>query len=426
MPSEAALALPEPGTVSDDFFLARQPILSRDQLLVAFELLFRNGGSKNTADIADDASATASVISHAATLGMEQVVGTSLAFVNVDAVVLMSDFIRFLPNNRVILEILETVKATPTVVARMRELKALGFKFALDDVVAQSPDVAILLPLVDVIKIDLMGVDPGALPALVRTIKTPGKKLLAEKVETLEQFHVCMELGFEYFQGYYFARPVILTGKTIAPSQLAIIHLLELINSDADNKDIELAVKHDALVSLNLLRLVNSAASGARKRIDSIGQALMMLGRRQLQRWLQILLYTKPGGAVEFNSPLLQLATTRGKLMELLILELQPKQHPRAEVAFTVGIMSLMDTLFSIAMEEILGTVSVNDEVRDALIGRSGEFGFMLQLVEMLENPHKGPEIKAALEELGLSTMQLRDIQMNAFEWVNNMAKEAA
>ncbi len=271
-----------------------------------------------------------------------------------------------------------------------------------------------------------MGVDPGALPALVRTIKTPGKKLLAEKVETLEQFHVCMELGFEYFQGYYFARPVILTGKTIAPSQLAIIHLLELINSDADNKDIELAVKRDALVSLNLLRLVNSAASGVRNRIDSLGQALMVLGRRQLQRWLQILLYTKPGGAVEFNSPLLQLATTRGKLMELVYLQLQPKQHARAEVAFTVGIMSLMDTLFSIAMEEILGTVTVNDEVRAALLERQGEFGFMLDLVEMLENPHKGAEIKHALGALGLTTIQLRDIQMAAFEWVNNMAEEAA
>jgi EAL and modified HD-GYP domain-containing signal transduction protein len=424
MPSEAALAMPEPGTVSDDFFLARQPILSRDQLLVAFELLFRNGGNKATAEVTDDASATASVISHAATLGMEQVVGTSLAFVNVDAVVLMSDFIRFLPNNRVILEILETVKATPPVVARMQELKALGFKFALDDVISQSPDVAILMPLVDVIKIDLMGVAAGDLPALVRSLKTPGKKLLAEKVETLEQFHVCMELGFEYFQGYYFARPVILTGKKIAPSQLAIINLLELINSDAETKEIELAVKHDALISLNLLRLVNSAASGARNRIDSLGQALMMLGRRQLQRWLQILLYTKPGGAVEFNSPLLQLATTRGKLMELLMLELKPKEKARADVAFTVGIMSLMDTLFSIAMQEILGTVIVTDEVSDALLDRKGEFGAMLNLVEMLENPHKGPDIKASLEQLDLSVAQLRDIQMAAFEWVNNLAVE--
>jgi EAL and modified HD-GYP domain-containing signal transduction protein len=424
MSNASTAALAEPASVSDDFFLARQPILSRDQLLVAFELLFRNAGSGD-ANVTDDASATASVISHATQLGMEQVVGSSLAFVNVDAVVLMSDFIRFLPNDRVILEILETVKATPSVIARVQELKALGFKFALDDVISQSEDVQKLMPLVDVIKVDLMGVPAGELAALVRTIKTPGKKLLAEKVETIEEFQACMELGFEYFQGYYFARPVILTGKKIAPSQLSIIHLLDLINSDADNKDIELAVKRDALISLNLLRLVNSAASGVRNRIDSLGQALMILGRRQLQRWLQILLYTKPGGAVEFSSPLLQLATTRGKLLELMMAEMQPRQKARAEVAFTVGIMSLMDTLFSIEMTDILGTVVVTDEVRDALLERKGEFGAMLVLVEMLEQPHKGSEVKQMLADLELSVTQLRDIQLAAFEWVNNMAEEA-
>ncbi|MES2295428.1 MAG: EAL domain-containing protein [Pseudomonadota bacterium] len=423
MPHDTAVAGLDAVSVSDDFFLARQPILSRDQLLVAFELLFRNAGSGD-ANVTDDASATAAVISHASQLGMEHVVGQSLAFVNVDAVVLMSDFIRFLPNDRVILEILETVKATPSVIARMQELKALGFKFALDDVIAQSDDVQKLIPLVDVIKVDLKGVLPDALPALVRTIKGPGKKLLAEKVETIEEFQVCMDLGFDYFQGYYFARPVILTGKKIAPSQLSIIHLLDMINSDADNHDIELAVKRDPLISLNMLRLVNSAASGVGKRIDSLGQALLLLGRRQLQRWLQILLYTKPGGAIEFSSPLLQLASTRGKLLEMMVLTLQPRQKARADIAFTVGIMSLMDTLFSIEMRDILKTVVVTDEVRDALLERSGEFGAMLNFVEMLEKPHKGAEVKDMMASLGLAVSQVRDIQLAAFEWVNDMAAD--
>jgi c-di-GMP phosphodiesterase len=423
MPNDSVAPALESVSVSDDFFLARQPILSRDQLLVAFELLFRTAGAVD-AHVVDDASATAAVISHASQLGMEHVVGQSLAFVNVDAVVLMSDFIRFLPNDRVILEILETVKATPSVIARMEELKALGFKFALDDVIAKSEDVQKLIPLVDVIKVDLKGLDPAELPALVRTIKGPGKKLLAEKVETIEEFHACMELGFDYFQGYYFARPVILTGKKIAPSQLSIIHLLDMINSDAENKDIELAVKRDPLISLNMLRLVNSAASGVGKRIDSLGQALMLLGRRQLQRWLQILLYTKPGGAVEFSSPLLQLATTRGKLLELMMLQMQPGKKPRADIAFTVGIMSLMDTLFSIEMGDILKTVVVTDEVRDALLERSGQFGAMLNFVEMLEKPHKGNEVRDAMSALGLNVGQVRDIQMSAFEWVNDLAAE--
>jgi EAL and modified HD-GYP domain-containing signal transduction protein len=143
---------------SDEFFLARQPILGRDQKLVAFELLFRAAPEHEDAQLTDYAAATATVISHASQLGMEQVVGEQLAFVNVDEVVLMSDFVRFLPPDRVILEILETVQPTDEVLARVRELKELGFKFALDDVIGHSEQVSKLIDLVDVIKVDLKGV----------------------------------------------------------------------------------------------------------------------------------------------------------------------------------------------------------------------------------------------------------------------------
>ncbi|MDQ1834804.1 EAL and HDOD domain-containing protein [Massilia scottii] len=408
----AELALP-----SDDFFLARQPILGRNQRLVAFELLFRsaNGGDAN---VTDHAAATAAVISHASQLGMAKVVGERLAFVNVDEIVLMSDFVRFLPHDKVILEILETVQATPAVIARVRELKEFGFKFALDDVVDESEDVRKLVDLVDIIKIDVQAVPVHTLPALVAALNGRNKKLLAEKVETVEEFETCMALGFEYFQGYYFARPAILSGKKIAPSELVILRLLDLINSDADNAEIERAVKRDALISLNLLRLVNTPAAGARGRIDSLTEALYVLGRQQLQRWLQILLYAKPGAAVELNSPLLQMATTRGKLMELMT---QKVQGASAETGFTVGIMSLMDALFSMSMQDILGTVVVADEVRAALLEREGVLGDMLRVVELLENPKRGPDLARSLKALGLSAKVMREIEMDAFGWVNEL-----
>ncbi|MDM5175807.1 EAL domain-containing protein [Massilia sp. DJPM01] len=408
----AELALP-----SDDFFLARQPILGRNQRLVAFELLFRSAGGGD-ANVTDHAAATAAVISHASQLGMAKVVGERLAFVNVDEIVLMSDFVRFLPHDKVILEILETVRATPAVIARVRELKEFGFKFALDDVVGQSEDVRKLVDLVDIIKIDVQAVPARTLPALVAALNGRNKKLLAEKVETVEEFDACMALGFEFFQGYYFARPAILSGKKIAPSELVILRLLDLINSDADNAEIERAVKRDALISLNLLRLVNTPAAGARGRIDSLTEALYVLGRQQLQRWLQILLYAKPGAAVELNSPLLQMATTRGKLMELMT---QKVQGASAETGFTVGIMSLMDALFSMSMQDILGTVVVADEVRAALLEREGVLGDMLRVVELLETPRRGPELARSLKALGLSAKLMREIEMEAFGWVNEL-----
>lgn len=410
--------------LSDDFFLARQPILGRDQRLVAYELLFRSAGACE-ANVTDHASATAAVISHASQLGLEAVLGGRMAFLNVDEVVLMSDFVRFLPNEGVILEILETVQATPEVIARVVELRALGFKFALDDVIAASEDVCKLLDLADVIKVDVRGVERADLPGLVAKFQGTQKKLLAEKVETFEEFEMCLGLGFDYFQGFYFARPAILSGKKIAPSELVILRLLDLINSDAGNAEIEMAVKRDASVGLNLLRLVNTpAAGGAERRIDSLGEALARLGRDQLQRWLQILLYSQPGASVELNSPLLQMASTRGKLLELMTEKLHPGRRACADTGFTVGIMSLTDALFSMSMEDILKTVVVPEEVRNALLKREGEFGEMLRVVELLENPTEGAALARSLKRLGLTVPQIRDIEMRAFEWVNELAQE--
>jgi len=414
---------PAPSKPADNFFLARQPILNRGQRLVAYELLFRDAGARNAADVTDDAEATATVIAHASELGMAQVVGDQMAFVNVDAVGLMSDFIRFLPHDKVVLEILETVKATPEVLDRVRELKQAGFRFALDDVIGQSDDVQKFTPLCDVIKVDIKDMRPGTLPALARVLKNPKQKLLAEKVETVEEFQQCMALGFEYFQGYYFARPVILSGKKISPSQLSVLHLLELLNTDASSHEIERSVKHDALITLNLLRLVNTPAVGARYRINSVGHALMVLGRRQLQRWLQILLYVKNGGTAEFTSPLLQLATTRGKTLELMVEHLRPGQRVSADIGFTVGVMSLMDTLFSIQMRDVLESVNVLDEVRAALLHRGGDYGSMLSLIEQLEQGRDGQTLAAALHQLALKPAELYTIQLAAIEWVTDYTR---
>ncbi|SHG60121.1 EAL and HDOD domain-containing protein [Massilia sp. CF038] len=410
---------------TDDFFLARQPILGRNQRLVAYELLFRSADAPE-ANVVDHAAATAAVISHASQLGMQRVVGERLAFVNVDDIVLMSDFVRFLPHDKVILEILETVNATPELIARVTELKSFGFKFALDDVVAQSEDVRRLTSLVDIIKIDVQAVQPGALAPLVASFHGLGKKLLAEKVETVDEFDTCMALGFEYFQGYYFARPAILSGKKIAPSELVILNLLQLLRSEADNREIAMSVKRDPLISLNLLRLVNTPAAGARRHIDSLSEALVVLGRDQLQRWLQILLYATPGVQVEFNSPLLQMATTRGKLMELMARRMQNMQGPCAEAGFTVGIMSLMDALFSMSMADILDSVAVAPEVKAALLEREGHLGEMLRIVELVENPKRGAQLGKSLKAIGLSVKEMREIELEAFSWVNEMAQEVA
>lgn len=409
-----------------EFFLARQPILDRNQDLIAYELLFRSA-AVGPANITTDLSATASVIAHASQLGLEKVIGDSLGYLNVDAAVLMSDIFEFLPREKVVLEIVETMKVTDEILVRISELVQGGFTFALDDVITDSEDVQKLLPLVDIVKFDLRDMPLSALLKLTPQFKLSGKKLLAEKVETLEQFKICLDLGFDYFQGYYFAKPAVMSGKKISPSQMAVMQLMTLITSDADSIEIEKAIKADVALGINLLRLVNSAAVGARQRIDSLSQALIVLGRTQLQRWLQIMLYAEPCKKSHSMTPLLMLATTRGKLLELMAEKLKPGNRNLADTAFTVGIMSLMDSLFKVPMTEILEQIAVVDEVSDALLYRRGLYGDMLKLAEYLERIEEaGPLLMSTLKKLGLSNDDLYEMEVCAFDWSNGIAASSS
>ncbi|OFA02019.1 EAL and HDOD domain-containing protein [Duganella sp. HH101] len=408
-----------------EFYLGRQPILDRNQTLFGYELLFRNA-PVGPANVTNELAATAAVIAHASQLGMEKTIGDALGFVNVDADVLMTDIFPFLPREKVVLEIAETLPLTPPLLARMTELASHGFRFALDDVTGESANVAALLPLVDYVKMDLRNLPLATLTKLVPRFRQEQKKLVAEKVETREEFKNCLDLGFDFFQGYYFSKPVIMSGKKLSPSQLAVMELMTLVTSEADNQEIERAIKRDVSLALNLLRLVNTPAVGARQRIDSLSQAVTILGRRQLQRWLQIMLYAEPSKRGHSMTPLLMLATTRGRLLELLAGKLRPSQRHSADIAFTVGIMSLMDTLFGIPMSEILAQIPVNEEVSEALLYRGGFFGDLLKLAECIERIEEMDDhIVPTLRDLAMSTDELVELEMAAFEWSDNVVRYA-
>ena len=408
-----------------DFFLARQPILNRHQELVAYELLFRNT-EVNIATFTDDLSATASVISHTALLGIEKVVGNARGFLNVDAAVLMSDIFEILPREKVVLEIIETVVPTDEVMERIAELVHAGFSFALDDVISDTPEVQKFLPLMDIVKFDLCDMHADMLQKLTPQFKLSGKKLLAEKVESLQQFQTCLDLGFEYFQGFYFAKPAILTGKKLSPSQMSVMEVMNLIVSDADNSDIERAIKNNAALGFNLLRLVNTPVFGVRK-VDSLSQALVLLGREQMRRWLQIMLYAEPSKTGQSMMPLLLLATTRGKMLELMAQKIDPRNRNAANTAFTVGIMSLMDTLFSMPMTAILEQIAVVDEVSNALLSRTGFYGDLLTFVEYLEHIEDSESLLTPLlGKLNLSNGDLYDLEIASFEWSNQVFQSFA
>jgi len=409
-----------------EFYLGRQPILDRNQALFGYELLFRNApvgpANINTSAL----SATAAVVAHAAQLGMERTIGDAIGFVNVDADAILSDIFGFLPREKLVLEVSAANSLAPAVLSRMSELVSHGFRFSLDDINPDSPQLPALMPMVEYVKLSMRDMPLDGLARLAPRIKQDGKKLVACKVENRDEFKNCLDLGCDYFQGYYFAKPVIMSGKKLSPSQMAVMELMTLVTSDADNAEIERAIKKDVSLALNLLRLVNTPAVGARQRIDSLSQAVHILGRRQLQRWLQIMLYAEPGKRGHSMTPLLMLATTRGRLLELLATKLRPAHRHVADIAFTVGIMSLMDTLFGIPMQEILAQIPMGDEVGEALVFRGGFFGDLLKLAECIERlEDMDSRILPALADLAISTEELVELEMSAFEWSDNVVRYA-
>lgn len=417
-------------TETQQVFLGRQPILDREQQLLAYELLFRNGPitAGNRADILDARQATASVIANAFTeFSVSDALGPYRAFINVDRDFLFSDLIEVLPKEMVVLEILESVDPTPDVLERCEQLCRRGFTLAVDDVIETSEAHLQLLKLAEIIKVDVLNLDPAALPALIAQLKPLGKKLLAEKVETSEQMTLCLSLGFDLFQGYFFARPTIIAGKKLNPSQLALIRLLGLLMEDAETSEVEQAFKLEPGLTVNMLRLTNSVGSGMSSKITSLRHAITVLGRRQLQRWVQLLIYTNPKGEAQTVNPLLQLAATRGRLMELLAERLHFKNREFADHAFMVGIMSLMPALLGVPMDEILAQLPVAQRVKQAFNDYSGQHGELLRLVEATEQTDP-QAIEEALGELSgggvLNAQFISNCIAQALMWANNLGQE--
>jgi c-di-GMP-related signal transduction protein len=406
-----------------DIYLARQPILNRQQRLVAYELLFRSGDASVATSIDDNRRATATVIQNAFNgMGIEAVLGHAHGYINVTADFLFSDFVEMLPAKQVVLEILGTVEPTKELIARVNAFRRMGYTFALDDYDGDSVRAGPLLDTVDVVKVDLRAIDPSRLEQIAFDLRRRRLQALAEKVETSEDFERTSKLGFDLFQGYHFARPQILTAKQQKNTGKALLlRLLSLIMSDVDTAALEAEVKRHPALSYKLLRMVNSAAAGLREPVNSLNRAIVLLGRRQLQIWMQLLLYTAGDNDKVDDNPLLQMAATRGKLMETIAKVDPASTREDRDAAFMTGILSLIDVLLELPQEEVLSELLVSDDIKKALSSRTGPLGYLLRLAEQLEEDNHA-EVKDLIEDVpGMSLESLLGMQLDAFFWANKI-----
>lgn len=401
----------------EEIFLGRQPILNKNDEIVAYELFIHSGSAGSVDTLQSSASVIADALTH---FGFESLLGKGKGFVNVNEEVLLSDAVELLPKDKVVLELLQRGKINHRVVQRCRELKEKGFSFALADFIYDE-SYLLLFSVIDVVKIGVKEAKEEKLKEVIQQVRKWPMQLLAERVDRPEDYQLCRQLGFDLFQGYYFARPAVLSRKRIDPAMVALMKLSEKVMKDADTQEIEQIFKEAPSLSYNLLRLVNSVAVGTRQKINAISHAITMLGRQQLKRWVQLLLFTQ-GGKGGMNNPLMQTAALRGRLMELLV-QARPDLFPEkgyADLAFMTGILSLIDVLLGMPMQEVVGQLNLRDDVRQALLSREGALGLLLSLSERQEEADfKG--VERFLKQIGLKLSDLLAAQRGAISWINRL-----
>jgi len=409
-----------------EVYLARQPIVDVNQELVGFELLFRPTATDRV-EVDDNLLATSTVISNVFTeIGLEQVIGQVDGYINVDADFLFSALIDTLPPGQIVLELREQKIVDQTTIERCGHLRQHGYRIAIDDFVGNFDGLDQLLPAVDMVKVDFERIDPLLIPEIVKMLEPYPAKLIAQKIETPAQFTQAKALGIALFQGYHFARPQLLTAKRARPAEIALLRLLQLALEDSETHEIEQEFKRHPNLSVNLLRLVNSAASGLRQQITSMRHALVLLGRRRLKIWLQLLLYTADRSNRSLGSPLLQMAAVRGKLMELIAGKQVAGHDAYKELAFIAGILSLMDVLLKMPLPEILDQLHLPEAVRAALLRREGDLGALLTLTEQLEQQDTEGVAKSLQANGSVGASTLMSMQVSAFQWANELVAQAA
>ena len=410
----------------DNTLLSRQAILDRNQELIGYDLsLILSDDAERQQAVAERTRIAGLVCAAYAELGIRSALGSSTAFLHTDLVFLHDDAIEALPPDGVVLElVLDTVPDARTL-ERCRALRERRYTLALADYTGLDDSSRPLLTLVDVIKIDIRQRDQASLRELAGPLTRLPLKLLAHGVDTPDDFERCHALGFQLFQGNYFARAETVSGRRLAPSQTRLIQIINLAARDADTTRIEEGIKHEPALAVNLLRIVNSVGFGLTRRITSLRHAITLLGRRQLQRWLQLLLMTPAGQAPDARrQPLLQVAALRGRMMELLVEHCHPRQRVLADQAFIAGLMSMMPAALGLPMDEIIAQIDLEAEIVTALEDHAGPLGALLGLIEAFDAEDQSAcnTRLAALPGPGLTPGMLNVCLMEALRWVNGDA----
>ena len=383
-------------------FVARQPIFDRAQNVFGYEILFRNGVEDYFN--ADPELAARSTLDSSLLYGINTLCDNRRAFVNCTREVLFKDLITLLPPHQTVAEILETVEPEDRVIAACKRLKSFGYMIALDDFAPNDPRLP-LCEFADIIKVDVRATRPEERAGMMRRFGSKCK-MLAEKLETPHEFHQARDMGFVYFQGYFFCRPEIVIGHEVPSSRLHYIRLLEMVSrTEIDMRELEKMLKQEASLSYRLLRYLNSPLFGFSLEIKSIRHAMAVLGEREMRRWVRLVVTV--GAAEQTCSELVLMGLARARFCELL------SNRLRADTdLFLMGLLSIMDAILEVSMDVLLEQLPVDRETKAALLGQSSSLRPLYQLMlaqesgEWSQSSQLAKQLKVPDEEVALTWWQ--------------------
>lgn len=394
-------------------FIARQPIFSRDQQVYGYELLYRDS-LENCFACNDTEAACRGTLDSSLLMGLDVLCGAACTFINCTREALLESYVTLLPPQSTILEILETVPPEPDVFSACRTLKEAGYRLALDDFVPDDPRES-LTGVADLIKLDLKKTPRSRWEEMARTYSVRSIPMLAEKIETHEQFLATRDMGFRYFQGYFFQKPVIYTSTEIPHNQLNYLHMLQVVyQPELEWNILEKLIKHEASLCYRLLRYLNSASFGLRREIRTVRHALSMLGDRQIRKW--ITLVATVGAGRDKPDELVRSALVRGHFCELLSRRSGKKESDH----FLLGLFSLMDTILGMPIAEILARVPIDHEIRNALLGLPSSLRPLYDLMRAQEDAdwQKCTELGA---QLSFSETEIAQAYLESIRWAREV-----
>lgn len=394
-----------------DIFIARQGIYNENEELIAYELLYRNSIENKFNKIVSEKIATYKVIENISSFGLDNLTDGKKAFVNFPEELINKNIATLLPKDKVVIEILENVNPTKEVLKNLSELKSQGYKIALDDV-ENEIDIIKFAKVIDIIKVDFILSNHNSRKNMAKICRKSNIKMLAEKIESIEEFEEAKSLGFEFFQGFYYSKPSILLGKDIAIKNASIFMILvELVRENYNIDKVENIMKTDVALTYKFFNFINSSYFNFFYEIGSIKQAIMLIGRYELRKWLSILSVVEMSSGK--NNEYAKNTVIRAKFSEEIAQIIAPKE---AEAAFMVGLFSNLHIMIEKDIDYVVDTLPVTYEIKQALLGEDNILRNILDLVLAYEKVDE-EEIRTLTSRLNIKEGLLWKIYSNCLSW---------